>query len=168
MQNKSSNNYEHVFKYAVFGALLFGLFPFAVSVSDAHWSLTLFVSLLMCYPLAELICYSVVKIELNQEMILFSAPWRKYSLIKTRSIYSSRVLSQEWDTIIYSIKGEHATFYFFKDNKAVYVFSGNGIPQLEIQLRAIYFPEKKFVRHDKWISIDFMPELFEHYPKRVL
>ena len=168
MQIKSSNNYESTFLYVFFGALILGLFPLAVALANAHWLLTVVVSVILCYPLTEFIFHSALKIQLTDELICFSKPWRKYSLIKKRPDYFCVLRSDEWDQVIFSHKKDSSTYYFFNAKKAVYSFSCSGIPEFENQLRSVYFPQKIFTQHESWQSINLMPELFTHYPEAIL
>lgn len=169
MQNKiASNNYEDILLYSVFGLLLSGIFTVMVAVSDIHWIAPVIVQILLCYPIAELAFFSAVKTEINPEMISFRKPWRKYSLLKKRPDFNCILRSDEWDTVIFNHQKNSSSFYFFKNKKAIYLFKVSGSSAFEYQLKSMYYPEKTFVEHREFKSIDLMPELFEHFPESII
>lgn len=169
VRNKiTSNNYDYVLIYSAFGFFILGLFTVLVASSDIHWIVPVIVQLIICYPIAEFAFFAATRVEIYPEKIAFCSPWRKYSFLKKRPDFCCVVRADEWDTLIYSKRKESSSFFFLKDNKAVYLFSVSGLSVFDLQLRSMYFPDKTFIEHQGFTSIHLIPELFEHFPEKII
>lgn len=161
-------NSSEVIVAAVFGLLIFSLFPVMIAYSPGvHWIIPVIILLLMCYPLAEMVFYSFILIQIRPDSITFSRPWRKYSKLRKRPDMGCVIRSDEWDTLLFHRGTKSSSFFFFKDKKAIYCFSANGFSDLGYRIKTNN-PDKIIVPHLKFKSIHLMPELFDQYPERIV